>query len=286
MEIEVSEKEKRRSDPYIWGIIIILYIVSVVEVYSAISREITGGDVYSPIIKHIMLLFSGFVITYVTSQIHYKWFKVLAYLMIPLTIVLLVSILFWGDTINGAKRTISILGVSLQGSEVAKVTIVLAMATVLAKTQIKRGVNMKGVLWVVGLVTIFSALLFTQGLTNTLLFIGISVCMMLIGGVEFYKLFGILLVYVVLALAVMQAKDLITEVKAQPETQEVTVQDRNEGDKVIVRSSTWKSRLKDFFDPTPEYEKETTHKNLQEHRAAMAMAHGGITGVGPGNSRE
>lgn len=59
MEIEVSEKEKRRSDPYIWGIIIILYIVSVVEVYSAISREITGGDVYSPIIKHIMLLFSG-----------------------------------------------------------------------------------------------------------------------------------------------------------------------------------------------------------------------------------
>ena len=286
MEIEVSEKEKRRSDPYIWGIIIILYIVSVVEVYSAISREITGGDVYSPIIKHIMLLFSGFVITYVTSQIHYKWFKVLAYLMIPLTIVLLVSILFWGDTINGAKRTISVLGVSLQGSEVAKVTIVLAMATVLAKTQIKRGVNMKGVLWVVGLVTIFSALLFTQGLTNTLLFIGISVCMMLIGGVEFYKLFGILLVYVVLALAVMQAKDLITEVKAQPETQEVTVQDRNEGDKVIVRSSTWKSRLKDFFDPTPEYEKETTHKNLQEHRAAMAMAHGGITGVGPGNSRE
>ena len=244
MEIEVSEKEKRRSDPYIWGIIIILYIVSVVEVYSAISREITGGDVYSPIIKHIMLLFSGFVITYVTSQIHYKWFKVLAYLIIPLTIVLLVSILFWGDTINGAKRTISVLGVSLQGSEVAKVTIVLAMATVLAKTQIKRGVNMKGVLWVVGLVTIFSALLFTQGLTNTLLFIGISVCMMLIGGVEFYKLFGILLVYVVLALAVMQAKDLITE------------------------------------------EKETTHKNLQEHRAAMAMAHGGITGVGPGNSRE
>ncbi len=101
MEIEVSEKEKRRSDPYIWGIIIILYIVSVVEVYSAISREITGGDVYSPIIKHIMLLFSGFVITYVTSQIHYKWFKVLAYLMIPLTIVLLVSILFWGIRLTG-----------------------------------------------------------------------------------------------------------------------------------------------------------------------------------------
>lgn len=158
MNVESVEKS-RRSDPYIWGIIIILYIVSVIEVYSAISREITGGDVYSPIIKHVMLLFSGFLITYVTSKIHYKWFKVLAYVMIPLAILLLVCILFWGDTINGAKRTISVLGISLQGSEVAKVTIVLAMATVLAKSQIKRGVNMKGVLWVVGLVTVFSGLL-------------------------------------------------------------------------------------------------------------------------------
>ncbi|WP_286008469.1 FtsW/RodA/SpoVE family cell cycle protein [Barnesiella viscericola] len=285
MNVESVEKS-RRSDPYIWGIIIILYIVSVIEVYSAISREITGGDVYSPIIKHVMLLFSGFLITYVTSKIHYKWFKVLAYVMIPLAILLLVCILFWGDTINGAKRTISVLGISLQGSEVAKVTIVLAMATVLAKSQIKRGVNMKGVLWVVGLVTVFSGLLFTQGLTNTLLFIGISVCMMLIGGVEWYKLIGIFLVYVILALAVMQAKDLITEMKAPAETEAVAAAGEGKGDKVIARSSTWESRLEDFFDPTPEYEKETTPQNLQEHRAAMAMAHGGITGVGPGNSRE
>ena len=284
MKEEAVEKP-RRSDPYIWGIIIILYIVSGVEVYSAISREITGGDVYSPIMKHILFLFSGFFITYFTSYIHYKWFKGLAYLMIPLSIVLLISILFWGDVINGAKRSITLLGVSIQGSEIAKITIVLAMATVLAKSQIKRGVEMKGVLWVVGLVTVFSALLVTQGLTNTLLFIGISLCMMLIGGVELYKLLGIFLVYVVLALATMQAKDLITEVKSSPE-QEMVVGADPDSDKMIARSSTWESRLKDFFDPTPEYEKETTPKNLQEHRAAMAMAHGGITGVGPGNSRE
>lgn len=284
MKEEAVEKP-RRSDPYIWGIIIILYIVSVVEVYSAISREITGGDVYTPIIKHVLLLFSGFLITYVTSRVHYKWFKVMAYLMIPAAIVLLVCILFWGDMLNGAKRTITVWGVSLQGSEVAKVTIVLAMATVLAKSQIKRGVNTKGVVLVVVLVTIFSGLLFTQGLTNTLLFIGISVCMMLIGGVEWYKLGIIFLVYLVLALAVMQAKDILTESELFNK-QEQTVQDGEKKDVLIQRSSTWKSRLEDFFDSTPEYEKETTDANRQEHRAAMAMAHGGIPGVGPGNSRE
>ena len=290
MKEEAVEKP-RRSDPYIWGIIIILYIVSVVEVYSAISREITGGDVYSPIIKHALLLFSGFLITYATSRVHYKWFKVMAYLMIPATIVLLVSILLWGDTLNGAKRTIPVLGISLQGSEVAKVTIVLAMATVLAKSQIKRGVNTKGVVLVVVLVTIFSGLLFTQGLTNTLLFIGISVCMMLIGGVEWYKLGIIFLAYLVLALAVMQAKDILVESELfnkQAQTEQTAqAGEQVEQKKVLIqRSSTWKSRLEDFFDSAPEYEKETTDANRQEHRAAMAMAHGGITGVGPGNSRE
>lgn len=290
MKEEAVEKP-RRSDPYIWGIIIILYIVSVVEVYSAISREITGGDVYSPIIKHALLLFSGFLITYVTSKIHYKWFKVMAYLMIPTAIVLLVCILFWGDMLNGAKRTITVMGISLQGSEVAKVTIVLAMATVLAKSQIKRGVNTKGVVLVVVLVTIFSGLLFTQGLTNTLLFIGISVCMMLIGGVEWYKLGIIFLAYLVLALAVMQAKDILVESELfnkQAQTEQTAqAGEQVEQKKVLIqRSSTWKSRLEDFFDSTPEYEKETTDANRQEHRAAMAMAHGGITGVGPGNSRE
>ena len=233
----------------------------------------------------ILKSFSGFLITYVTSRVHYKWFKVMAYLMIPAAIVLLVCILFWGDMLNGAKRTITVWGVSLQGSEVAKVTIVLAMATVLAKSQIKRGVNTKGVVLVVVLVTIFSGLLFTQGLTNTLLFIGISVCMMLIGGVEWYKLGIIFLVYLVLALAVMQAKDILTESELFNK-QEQTVQDGEKKDVLIQRSSTWKSRLEDFFDSTPEYEKETTDANRQEHRAAMAMAHGGITGVGPGNSRE
>ena len=277
MKEEAVEKP-RRSDPYIWGIIIILYIVSVVEVYSAISREITGGDVYSPIIKHALLLFSGFLITYATSRVHYKWFKVMAYLMIPATIVLLVSILLWGDTLNGAKRTIPVMGISLQGSEVAK-------------SQIKRGVNTKGVVLVVVLVTIFSGLLFTQGLTNTLLFIGISVCMMLIGGVEWYKLGIIFLAYLVLALAVMQAKDILVESELfnkQAQTEQTAqAGEQVEQKKVLIqRSSTWKSRLEDFFDSTPEYEKETTDANRQEHRAAMAMAHGGITGVGPGNSRE
>ncbi len=287
MSVEAMEKVKR-SDPYIWGIIIILYIVSVVEVYSAISREITGGDVYSPIIEHVLHLFSGFLITYVVSKIHYKWFKALAYVLIPAAIVLLVCILFWGDEIHGAKRSISVLGISIQGSEVAKVTIVLAMATILAKTQIKRGVDIKGVVWVAALVIVFSGLLFTQGLTNTLLFIGISVCMMLIGGVEWYKLGVVFLVYLVLALAVMQAKDLITEIKTSPvlATQEAVMSGDEPSNRVIERSSTWENRLKDFFDPIPEYEKATTPDNLQEHRAAMAMAHGGITGVGPGNSRE
>ncbi len=291
METELLKREKRRSDPYIWGIIIVLYIISIVEGYSAVSREIHGNDIYSPMIEHLRFLLLGLGVTYMVSYFPLKVFRALTFLAIPAAFFLLVSILCWGDMINGAKRTIRLLGVSVQGSEVAKITIVLAMAFILAKYQIRRGVNMKGVIWVVLLATIFGGLLITQGLTNAILFFGISICMMLIGGVEFHKLFAVFVVYAVLGLAGMQVKDMYDDYIAQKAAKAQVEQLQGSASiatapKVKTRSGTWQSRLDDFFDSIPEYRQPTTSKNLQEHRAAMAMAHGGLTGVGPGNSRE
>ena len=98
-----------------------------------------------PIIKHVLLLFSGFLITYVTSRVHYKWFKVLAYVMIPAGHRAAgVHPLLGRHASTGPSAPSRCWGVSLQGSEVAKVTIVLAMATVLAKSQIKRGREHEG----------------------------------------------------------------------------------------------------------------------------------------------
>ena len=50
---------KHRADKHIWGIYIALCIISIVELYSASSREIaysTTMGVYEPIVRHISTL--------------------------------------------------------------------------------------------------------------------------------------------------------------------------------------------------------------------------------------
>ena len=56
----MSEKQSRienislkYGDPWIWGIYLFLLVVSIVESYSASSREIATQGVYGPLIKHI-----------------------------------------------------------------------------------------------------------------------------------------------------------------------------------------------------------------------------------------
>ncbi len=283
---ELIKKERRQSDPYIWGIIIFLYIISIVEVYSAIGREI-GDNVFAPILKHIALLLGGVVITYLTSYIPLKWFKKITVILVPVAILILILILCTGEMLNGARRNIVIFGFSLQGAEVAKVTIVLSMALVLARTQISRGVNNQGIRAVMILVALFSALLVFQGLTNMILFLSISVCMMLIGGVQFKKLFFVILpIYLCLGLLGIGVKTVIDELNEDKKTTLASVESSDENLMGQLRVGTWEKRWKEFTDTVPEYEKPTNSDNLQRHRAAMAMANGGIIGVGPGNSRE
>ncbi len=286
MAEELIKKERRQSDPYIWGIIIFLYIISIVEVYSAIGQEI-GDNVFAPILKHTALLLGGFLITYATSYIPLKWFKKITVILVPAAIVLLILILCMGEMLNGARRNIMVFGFSLQGAEVAKVTIVLSLALVLARTQISRGVNNRGIKTVMILVALFSGLLVFQGLTNMILFLSISICMMLIGGVQFKKLFFVILpIYLCLGLAGIGVKMLVDELDEDKKVAVESVEASDENLMGQLRVSTWEKRWKEFSDTVPEYEKPTNNDNLQRHRAAMAMANGGIIGVGPGNSRE
>ncbi len=54
---KMSTKSMRRAsrpDPYIWGIYIMLLLISVVELFSASSTEVHGDNVYMPLIRHVI----------------------------------------------------------------------------------------------------------------------------------------------------------------------------------------------------------------------------------------
>lgn len=67
-----------KSDPYIWGIYLMLLLISVVELYSASATEVVGSNVYAPLIRHGMFLGIGFAILYIIQRTHYGYIARLA----------------------------------------------------------------------------------------------------------------------------------------------------------------------------------------------------------------
>ena len=175
----MSEKEKERvsryremtmryGDPWIWGIYLTLVVLSIVESYSASSRDVALMGVYEPIIKQVMYLVIGGVFVIILSRINYNN-KILLLVLIPLlwifTMVALIYVLVAGEVVNGAQRafTIPIINLSVQPSELAKLSAVTALAYIMAKNQGDRDVSTMGVTISAALVAAFGAFMINSG---------------------------------------------------------------------------------------------------------------------------
>lgn len=258
-----------QGDKHIWGIYIALCIISMIELYSASSREVASSSmgVFGPIIRHTVMLVGGFVLMWIVSRRHYREFLPWTLLFAAVSAGLMIYVMNYGEYINGARRSVTILGISIQPAEFIKMSSVLLVALFMAKNMKKKsvGVEDKGIIYAAVAILFFSGLLVKQGLTNTMLLMAISISMMLIGGVAIKKMLIVLGIYVVLGgtgYVLMSSSD---------------------GEN---RTGTWQQRIERFADDTPKYEQKIDAKNRQEMYGYMAMANGGVVGVFPGNSRE
>ena len=264
---ELEESKLPKTDKYILGIYILLLIVSVIELYSASSFEVRASNVFEPFIRHGMMLVAGILIVLGLSRINYRWFIPLIPLFVIFSVCLAGYVLVAGEIINGARRSITMLGITFQPAEFLKLSAVLSLALIMSRSQSRQGVKTWGIVTSSITVLIFGGLLFPQGLTNTLLLMGISLSMMLIGGIQWRKFFIVLGCYAAIAGCGYIVKANFSE----------------DGGRTV----TWQQRFERFFDKSkPMYEKEITSINRQEMYGYMAQAHGGIIGVMPGNSRE
>lgn len=274
-----KEKEReQRPDPYIWGIYLLLLIVSVIELFSASSSEVSGSNVYAPLIRHGIMLGIGFGIMVAFQNIHYVYFSRFAWIAAFLSLLLLLYSSFFGIDINGAQRAVRIAGQTIQPAEIVKLTVVVLLATILGRNQRPLGVATKGVVMVAVVVLLFSGITWKNGLTNTILVMGVSICMFLIGGIEWKKLAGIVIDYCFFGGVVFMMKysnDNASEFDRAAATEQVSDD----------RTDTHKGRIARFLegvhpeDPIDDF-------NRQVVFAKFAQAHGGVTGQGPGNSRE
>ena len=299
-----NEISQKYGDPWIWGIYIMLLIISIVESYSASSREIAAQGIYMPIIKQCIFLGLGAACVVGLQRVDYNR-PAFLYAMIPglavITVFSLLYVMFFGEVINGARRAMTIIPglLTLQPAEMAKFSIVTLLSYIFAKSQKNQDISTKGLIAAASAVGIYGALMIRSGLTNTLLLIAISGSMLLIGGARFKKIgilmviFGIMFGFFVI---IKQHNDKKEEMfkETQKEMQvnmtegngQVTDITTSSGGNEVARTGTWKNRLKEWWYSDSLVYRDITPKNQQEMFSRMAQAHGGLVGVGIGKSRE
>ncbi|MDE6741415.1 MAG: FtsW/RodA/SpoVE family cell cycle protein [Muribaculaceae bacterium] len=274
-----------KSDPYIWGIYLMLVLISIIELYSASAAEVVSTNVYAPLIRHGMFLGIGFVLLYLVQRTHYGYITRFAGLIGVLSWLALAYSTFMGVEINGAQRAFMLGPFTVQPPEIVKLTVIIWLAAILAKSQKRHDVKTSGIVSSAIVVAAFGGLLALNGLTNTLLVMVVSVSMFLICGIPLRKILIVIGIYAVLFGVFYLFTKVInrsSEFDKVGQTEEVV--DTGGGDHSLG-SQTQINRVVRFLRGVHP-EDELTDINRQEVMAKLAQARGGIFGKGIGNSRE
>ena len=261
-----------KGDKYIWGVYLMLCMISIVEMYSATSTlTFKIQDYLAPTIRHTLILFCGTIGVIIIHNFHYKWFKLIPVVLLPLSFILLVYAMFFGEEVNGAQRWLTICGIPLQPSELAKMAVVITVSFILAKKQVPGGVQPDTFKTILIIVSIFCMLILPENFSTSALLGLVCFCLMLIGRVELIKLFKLVAVLAGFVIVLFSISPYIPE-----------------NTPVLDRIPTWRARILNFShgNDVPEYAVKTNDKNYQVHHARMAIANGGAIGTFPGNSRE
>ena len=81
------------GDRAIWAIVVFMALLSFMPVYSASTNLVyvaNSGTTTYHLVKHVVLLFFGFLIIYGVHKIPYRYFSGGSVLMLPLVVVLLI----------------------------------------------------------------------------------------------------------------------------------------------------------------------------------------------------
>lgn len=285
-----------KGDKVIWMIFFFLCMISIVEVYSASSSlSYKGGNYWSPILKHCGLLAVGIFMMVIVLNVKCKYFKLVTPLMLLISFVMLLWVLFAGETTNGANRWLSFLGIQFQPSEMAKGALVLAAAQILSAMQTDKGADRKAFNYIL-IVSAFLVLpIFFENFSTAALISLTLILMMFIGRVPLRQIGRLLGIFAILGAFGLMMIMFVGEDKdngkpaAQTLTEQTKAEKGNNGKRtgLFHRMDTWKARIDKFM--SSEYippEKYDLDKDAQVGHANIAIASSNIMGKGPGNSNE
>ncbi|MFD2160993.1 FtsW/RodA/SpoVE family cell cycle protein [Paradesertivirga mongoliensis] len=250
---------KTKGDRWIWLIVILLSVWSLLAVYSATGTLAykRGVGAESILMKHLIFIVGGIALMYFSHLLDYRYYAGISKLLMVITIPLLLYTLIFGNTINDASRwvTIPFTTQTFQTSDMAK----LALITFLARTLTRKQENIKDVkkafIPIMGSVCIVFILIALANLSTALMLFGVSILLLIMGRISIKQISIVCLAGLILL-----------------------------GGVVFLgpRRETYKSRIKVFLHP----EQADPDKSFQANQSKIAIATGGIIGKGPGNSTQ
>lgn len=279
---EISTKQflqRTKGDKVIWGLVIVLVLVSLLVVYSAtgsLAYKMYKGNTEVYLFKQVMFIALGLVVIYFAHKVNYTIWSQVAKILFIISIPLLIYTLFFGVRMNEGSRWIRlpIINLTLQTSDLAKLALFMYVARLLSRKQEVIKDFKKGFLPLISPVLLICALIAPANLSTALLLGASCMLLLFIGRVRTrHLLMTVAICMIPLVMLVVAA-----------------VIRHSNGDKEIVASSglfgrmdTWVNRVEGFIYSGKQAIDDDAYQVTQ---AKIAIAKGGMLGVGPGNSTQ
>jgi len=257
-----------KGDRVIWSFVALLALFSFMPVFSASSNlAYLGhgtGNTISYLLKHLSHIIIGFFIIYGVHKVPYHYYKGISKIGLPIVWLLLAYTLIKGTVIAGANASrwiqVPFIGITFQTSTLAFIVLMMYVARYLSKKREVEDTFQESLvqLWVPVFITL-GMILPANFSTAALMFS--MVLMLTFVGKYPLKYIGFILGAGFAALAMF-----VLLSKAFPDSH------------FFSRVDTWSSRIENFTSNKP------GEDDYQIEKAKIAIASGGIYGLGPGKS--
>lgn len=275
--------QRTKGDKVIWALVILLVLASLLVVYSAtgsLAYKLYRGNTEIYLFKQIAFISIGLAVIYFAHRVNYTIWSKVAYFLFLISIPLLIYTLFFGVRMNEGSRWIRlpIINMTMQTSDLAKLALFMYISRQISKRQNVIKDFKQGYLPLIIPVGIVCALIAPANLSTALL-LGAS-CMLLffIGRANTKHLLmtiGIACIPIIILIAA-------AVVRHKSGDDEVTTTKKSSSS-LFARADTWINRVEGFMYGSKQSIDDDAYQVTQ---AKIAIAKGGVVGVGPGNSTQ
>ena len=251
-----------KGDQFLWGLILLLMLVSFLPIYSArssLAYKFSGGNTFKFLTRHLLHLVLGGFFLYSVHRLNFRIIGKFSIIILPAAIVLLIVTLFQGTTMGGANAArwvrIPVLNMSFQTSAFASLALLVWLARWLAKP--RDFALFKSLYFPLGAIALTLIFILPADFSTTAIIFGMTFILMIAAGVPWKhlgKIIGIGAAGLTLFILIILAFPGISN-----------------------RVDTWKSRIVNFGATDSD-------ASYQTDLAKMAIAEGQLFGKGPGKS--